>query len=653
MAEEGWRSQSNFVITSRKLTRYSSGFAWTPSSRVPTVPPRVDSVWYIAGSGNTGNYLNVTAWTASTAKAAGAFVRQVSFTVTTYGTDRCFVALNAGTTKSGTQPTWDTTRGGKTLDNNITWQECTGVAGPNGDITNTVNWTIVQNTSVSLGQVIKNVAATHYFICSTQGTAGNGAEPSWNTTTGGTTLDNSVTWTCIGAIGSFTGWQYPHNTVMGANSDGWGQDGNTFYIANNHLEIFSTAGATYSIAGGTVTSPRYYICTNKLAAPPQSANVSQTLTTGNNAIFVTGIGGTLQIASGAGDCQYWEGVWFNSSNSNITSKLQFGIGSGSMLTLRNCLLWQQGGPIQLGSNIVSASGKGSSLQILSTQAFNNNVFQGSTTTGIEIQGGQIYMNAGIGVSTTLSAELTGTSVFTANTTNGSAAKVVVQGYSINPSNASKTLVNATNMQVDFSFIDCSFGSNLSGILTGTPLALNGTRVDIINCDSGNTNYRNERYVYAGTGTTERTIVRTGGATDGVTPASRKIVTGTGASWAMPYEDNILAYWNDVIAAPAAKYITLYGVWNGGSVPNNDDIWIEVDYLAASSTKSTRLTTTKANILSVATATDVDSSTWGGGTTPFSISTALFTQVKAGYIYVTVKVGKPSATIYYDPKIALI
>jgi hypothetical protein len=172
-------------------------------------------------------------------------------------------------------------------------------------------------------------------------------------------------------------------------------------------------------------------------------------------------------------------------------------------------------------------------------------------------------------------------------------------------------------------------------------------VDVINCDSGGTNYRNERYRYEGTLTTETIIVRSGGASDGATPVSHKIVTSANSKWPQPFESFPLAIWNDTVGS--AVTATVYGIWGGGAVPNNDDIWIEAEYLGSSSSPQGSLVSSgKVNGLASGSAAASDASSWGGSTTAFKMSVT-FTPQQKGLIYITVKAAKASSTFYIDTK----
>ena len=95
-----------------------------------------DSTWYCNfGNGTSTGYYAVTAWATGATIAAGALRRQL--TAPAVGNERVFVAIVAGTTHATTEPTWALTRGAKTTDNTVTWQEVTGASAVNGDLSNT------------------------------------------------------------------------------------------------------------------------------------------------------------------------------------------------------------------------------------------------------------------------------------------------------------------------------------------------------------------------------------------------------------------------------------------------------------------------------------------------------------------------------------
>lgn len=206
------------------------------------------------------------------------------------------------------------------------------------------------------------------------------------------------------------------------------------------------------------------------------------------------------------------------------------------------------------------------------------------------------------------------------------------------------------------------GGSGQAVLSGCKLASNavmvssvtsGFAVDALNCDSAGSQYQRARFANAGTLTTETTIVRTGGASIEGTGISDKIVTGSACSWAAPFVSIPSVIRNGTTAGNVT--VTVYGIAPSGGLPNNDQVWIEVEYPGATgSPLATILSTTKANVLSSAAAVTSDASTWGGAGAAFKLVATLTSPQPqlAGTILVRVKVGKPSYTVYFDPLIVL-
>lgn len=89
-----------------------------------------------------------------------------------------------------------------------------------------------------------------------------------------------------------------------------------------------------------------------------------------------------------------------------------------------------------------------------------------------------------------------------------------------------------------------------------------------------------------------------------------------------------------------------------SLPDNDEIWIEAQYLGTSGfPMSSKVTNGVATPLHTPVAQDAASDTWGGGTTDFGMSVT-FTPQEKGWVYVTVHAALPSTTFYVDPLVTL-
>src|SRR5262245_49212277 len=188
-------------------------------------------------------YAAVAQWEVSTAYTVGNIVRQLASPAVT--NERCFICVVAGTS-GGSEPALainSSFKGNKVTDNTVTWQECTAHPSLNGDSSNVAVWKSSIG-AIAIVTVIKNTAATHFFITTTSGSGGT-SEPAWNTTTGATTTDGSNTWTCIGSISSFTAtrWKAPaarHQHLLNGNTS-WLLNANmTIYVGDDHAETISS-----------------------------------------------------------------------------------------------------------------------------------------------------------------------------------------------------------------------------------------------------------------------------------------------------------------------------------------------------------------------------------------------------------------------------
>jgi hypothetical protein len=224
--------------------------------------------------------------------------------------------------------------------------------------------------------------------------------------------------------------------------------------------------------------------------------------------------------------------------------------------------------------------------------------------------------------------------------------ITVEGVDLSALGSGKTLVVALTAARKVFLKDCKLGSSVT--VAATPGA--GGRVDLIRCDSGDTNYRHERYAYEGTQTTETTVVRTGGASDGTTPISWKLITTANSKRYLPFEAMPISIWNETTGSPIT--LTVEGIWGSGSVPTDADIWMDVEYLGTSGFPLGNFASSgPADQLAAGTNLGAGSGTWGGSTTKFKLEKQI-TPAEKGPITVYIKAAAASSTFYIDPKIAV-
>jgi hypothetical protein len=602
-----------------------------------------DTTWYAnAGDQSTTGYYAVTKWATGATIAAGALRRQTAPVV---GNERVFVCIVAGTTHATTEPTWIITRGAKTpADNTVTWQECTGASAVNGDLTNTISWATFKATgqNASQGIIIKRNNGASYQIASTITTGTPGAsEPAFSDTAGATTTDNGITWTSLGVVGNFTGGQAPHARLANACVATWFAAGNTIFVGDNHAESQTTTISPNPSLSGTTVSR--IICHNHAGSyPPASSDLATTATISTTAAQNI----TLNLTGGA---IYVYGLAFivgvgQSTNCAINFALNvafclfeacvFKIATTSNTTLSNVGLSTNFPGFMVWSNCQVSFAAAS--QVISPGTAGNSVrFTWQNTAQVLATGSSVPTN------------------LFGQPAAGTFGELVLETLDL--SQWTSVFAMANNSLGNWIVKDCK----LNAAATFPTPFVTGNVIQVIRSDGGATAYKSARYAYEGTETTETSITRVGGASDPTGQAqSRKIVTTANSQWLRPFKAEQYAIWNTRTAANVT--VTVYGTINAGAVPNNDDIWMEVEYLGSSSFPTgTIVNTTKANLYSANAAVASDGSTWNGGGSgagwsPFKLTTTLSSPQPgmAGYVMARVRAAKTSTTWYIDPQIVL-
>jgi hypothetical protein len=385
---------------------------------------------------------------------------------------------------------------------------------------------------------------------------------------------------------------------------------------------------TLAVAASTIANPIKVICASRAGSvPPVSADRLATAT-----VTTTG---ASSITFGA-LFAHFDGIIFNAGTGATAANINLSNTSGLWLRFDNCSLrlatTASTSKIRLGSG---GTGWGSLSE------WNN------TTVSFGAVGQTIEIGASLKWHNTPSA-LSGsipTVVFTPLTSEGGFIECI--GVDFSAAGSGKTLVGGGGIVATASirFIDCKLDAAVtkSAVPTAAPASHN---IDFIRCASSGVNYTVHHHRMPGLLIEETTIVRTGGASDGTTTIAWKIVTTANCAFGMPFECPAIAIWNDTTGS--AVTATVEGIWGGGAVPNDDDIWLDVEYLGdASSPQGSFVNDGKADLLATAAGQTSSSETWGGSTTKFKLVVAFTPQMK-GWCYCRVKVGRASTTMYIDP-----
>jgi hypothetical protein len=405
--------------------------------------------------------------------------------------------------------------------------------------------------------------------------------------------------------------------------------GDTLYVAHDHAE--STASAVTLTSSGTSSNPTKIVCVDRAGSvPPVSADrrtTAQVTTTGTAAlnfagfahydgiIFIAGAGGSLaasiNVPSQAGQSVRFDNCSLRLGSTNTGNRIYMGTIGG--LT---------GESVELNNTTVSFAAVNHTIQT-------NGVLKWRNTP-----------SALLGtIPSTLFSPL-----------NNTGSEVECIGVDFSAAGSGKLIAGALSSvsAQKYRFIDCKLDAAVTK--SSVPTARGAQEIDFIRSGSGGVNYTIHSHRMSGLLTEETTIVRSGGASDGTTSIAWKIITTADCNYSLPFECPPIAIWNDTTGSP--KTATVEGIWGGGAVPNDDDIWLDVEYLGdASSPQGSFVNDGKANLLTTAAGQTSSSATWGGSTTKFNLA-ATFTPQQKGWIYARVKCAKASSTFYIDPLITL-
>lgn len=407
--------------------------------------------------------------------------------------------------------------------------------------------------------------------------------------------------------------------------------GDVFYVAHDHAE--SAAGVTLT-STGSVSNPSKVICVNRAGSvPPVSADRRATAT------ITASAANNLSIA---GSTHYDGIIFIAGTGASSSASLILGSVANTSLRFDNCSL-RLGIAAATNSQMLLAGGS-QSLGGFYLELNNTTLSFADASDNIAMAGIVKWRNTASALLGTVP-----TTLFVPTSSRGGSLECA--GVDFSAAGSGKTLISGvvTPQGYIVRFLDCKL--NASVIKESTPMVSQGTiAIDFVRSGSTGVNYAVHRALYSGTLDEETTIVRTGGASDGTTPIAWKIITNTTSTYSLPFECPPIAIWNDTTGAPVTA--TVEGVWGGGAVPNDNDIWVDVEYLAdASSPQASFVNDGTVDLLATAAAQTSSSATWGGSTTKFKLNVS-FTPQQKGWLYARIKCAKPSSTFYVDPLVTL-
>ena len=406
--------------------------------------------------------------------------------------------------------------------------------------------------------------------------------------------------------------------------------GDTIYLSQAHAEI--NPAATTITFPGTVTNPCTALAANDAAEPPTAGATASISTTGASNLLVLG-------------SAYVNGITFNggvSGASFVVLGINTAGASNSIQTHENCNVFlndtHSSSEIRLGSDggMVSETNM-FNCQFKLVQA--NQLFR--LRGKVRIVGGSFASG-----SVTPTAGLF--------SLHGAGAPTIFSIEDFDFSNLASTLklfvTPGTNLPAFGKLRNCKLPASWTGSLVGGTFTTPNTRIEMWNCDAGDTNYKLWVEATAGSVRDEETIVMTGGASDGVTTYSQKMVSNANASpVGYRLESTELSFWCDSVGSSKTAKVEI--IHDSATPLTNAEVYLELDYLGnAASTLGIPKTNRRVDIFASAADQATSSATWTttGMTNPNKQKLEVtFTPQKVGWVQARVVLVKPSKTIYVN------
>ena len=125
------------------------------------------------------------------------------------------------------------------------------------------------------------------------------------------------------------------------------------------------------------------------------------------------------------------------------------------------------------------------------------------------------------------------------------------------------------------FLDCKLHASVT-VGSSAPTGPGGVQVELVNCDSGDTQTRYARETFAGIETQDTSIYLN--ASDGSTSFGRKLVSNADAKAYLPLESSIWSVWNTDLTE---QTITIEIVHDSATNLQDDEVWLEIEYMGTS------------------------------------------------------------------------
>jgi len=330
--------------------------------------------------------------------------------------------------------------------------------------------------------------------------------------------------------------------------------GDRIWVSQAHAE--SSASAITLTSPGTAASPCEVLCGNDAAEPPTALATTATVTT-TGAVAISFLG-----------FAYCYGITFNAGTGST-------LGAHILWTSAASWWWrfEACGFAILNTNSANQYRIGGALTTDDDQFLewvNCTATFGATGQSLALRGAPFVWTTG-----SLSGATIPTTLLSL-TGNGFISFARLFGVDLSAAGSGKTLASfLASAIVDIEGHHCKLGASVT-LIGGTPTGQGSGHIWFDNCDSADTNYRMQRSQYQGDVYSETVVVRNGGATDGTTRLSWRMVTSADSKLYSPLPSPVIAQWNDTTGS--AKTLTVSLILDGAAALDDDEVWVEVEYL---------------------------------------------------------------------------
>jgi len=411
----------------------------------------------------------------------------------------------------------------------------------------------------------------------------------------------------------------------------------TIYVAHDHVET-SASTVTIAIAASGVK----IICGTRTGTSTE---------TGISALATTADVGTSSVSLliTTGSLSYYYGIIFRATNSGA-STIRLTYDSAILRRYENCSFIIDG--TNSSSNI--RAGWDTNLQQCHTVVKNcifefSNASQSLSVDGlVEVIGGSI------------SGSSAAQTYFCRSSITGRGGLLYLNGFDATNGGTGMALFGfggTTNYNEARNCKLPTSGVPVSGTATGMNKAV------LINCDTGDTNYKYSYTDVYGTVNDNTTVYRTAGAADEARGYSLAMASTTSAVWPISALRSPPIIQRAEAIVGGTVTVTVHICHYGASALTNQECWLEVETLANTGYTLSTIVNDTTTAIASSSAQPTSSEAWTGDsdTGPNGSSTwnqlklecAGVTLAETGYVIARVHLGKASTTVYIDPKLEIV